>query len=324
MEERNFCVYKHTSPSGKVYIGITSKIPEKRWGINGYNYHKQTVFYNAIKKYGWDSFKHEILFENLTHDEAVEKEVELISLYKSNCSKYYNPMYGYNQTDGGEGQSGMRLSEERKTEMSKRMSGKGNHFYGKHHSQEVIDKLSKDRKGTMLGKDNPNYGNHWNDEQREKASKSRTGNIIKIETKDKLSKNNSGKNNPMFGKKQSIKSIQKNKNNQPNTKKVKCIELNMVFNSISECARYFKISPGSISSACRNGHLCKSYHFEIVETSNGINREVYMCDKNNNIIKKYNSPKEASNDLNIRIDSIWNALRGDAKTAHGYIWKYAN
>lgn len=30
MNENNYVVYRHTSPSGKVYIGITSKKPEKR------------------------------------------------------------------------------------------------------------------------------------------------------------------------------------------------------------------------------------------------------------------------------------------------------
>ena len=25
LEERNYCVYKHTSPSGKVYIGLTGQ-----------------------------------------------------------------------------------------------------------------------------------------------------------------------------------------------------------------------------------------------------------------------------------------------------------
>lgn len=29
----NFCVYKHTSPSGKCYIGITNQDLEKRWDI---------------------------------------------------------------------------------------------------------------------------------------------------------------------------------------------------------------------------------------------------------------------------------------------------
>ena len=28
---RKFCVYKHTTPSGKVYIGITSRKPKERW-----------------------------------------------------------------------------------------------------------------------------------------------------------------------------------------------------------------------------------------------------------------------------------------------------
>lgn len=28
----NFIVYKHTSPSGKCYVGITSQAPECRWG----------------------------------------------------------------------------------------------------------------------------------------------------------------------------------------------------------------------------------------------------------------------------------------------------
>lgn len=29
----NYYVYKHTSPSGKCYIGITCQNPEKRWGL---------------------------------------------------------------------------------------------------------------------------------------------------------------------------------------------------------------------------------------------------------------------------------------------------
>lgn len=40
----NYTVYRHTSPSGKVYIGITSMNPEKRWGKNGYGYRRQKYF----------------------------------------------------------------------------------------------------------------------------------------------------------------------------------------------------------------------------------------------------------------------------------------
>ena len=68
--ERIFCVYKHTSPNGKSYIGITSmNPPEKRWK-NGKGYSHNKYFTNAINKYGWDNFTHEIIENNLTEEEA--------------------------------------------------------------------------------------------------------------------------------------------------------------------------------------------------------------------------------------------------------------
>ena len=53
-----YTVYKHVSPKGKVYIGITHKYPaEKRWGKNGYGYKTQRAFARAIKKYpDWDKY----------------------------------------------------------------------------------------------------------------------------------------------------------------------------------------------------------------------------------------------------------------------------
>ena len=64
-----WCVYKHTSPSGKVYIGIAKDV-KHRWRNNGAGYKGSTRIANAIKKYGWDKLKHEILFQNLTREEA--------------------------------------------------------------------------------------------------------------------------------------------------------------------------------------------------------------------------------------------------------------
>lgn len=102
----NWIVYKHTNKSnGKVYIGISSKSAEERWR-NGEGYYSQEYFYNAIKKYGWDGFEHEVLLQNLSEEEARAKEIELIAFYKSNYRRWSNPTYGYNATDGGEGLSG--------------------------------------------------------------------------------------------------------------------------------------------------------------------------------------------------------------------------
>lgn len=68
--ELSYFVYKHTNlVNGKVYIGITSRLPEKRWGRNGCNYRSNHHFYNAILKYGWDSgFSHEILYSGLAKE----------------------------------------------------------------------------------------------------------------------------------------------------------------------------------------------------------------------------------------------------------------
>ena len=68
-----YCVYKHTSPNGKVYIGITSQNPIARWR-NGKGYSNNTHFKNAIDKYGWDNFKHEILHSELSKEEAEQNK----------------------------------------------------------------------------------------------------------------------------------------------------------------------------------------------------------------------------------------------------------
>lgn len=90
-----WCVYKHTSPSGKVYIGIAQNV-RHRWRGNGNGYKGSTRIWSAIQKYGWDNFQHEILYEHLSRDEACQKEIELIAKYKST-----NPRYGYNLESGG-------------------------------------------------------------------------------------------------------------------------------------------------------------------------------------------------------------------------------
>lgn len=89
-----YSVYMHTTPSGKVYIGITKQKPCDRW-LNGKGYQKQEYFYNAILKYGWKNIKHEVLFEGLTKEEAEQKEIELIKKYDStNRDKGYNREFG--------------------------------------------------------------------------------------------------------------------------------------------------------------------------------------------------------------------------------------
>lgn len=115
LSTKSWVVYKHTSPSNKVYIGITCKAPTDRWA-SGFGYEHQVYFFRAIVKYGWINFKHEILFEGLTKEEAEVKEVELISQYNS-----ADLNYGYNIDLGGDNH---RLSVETRKKISDVKTGR--------------------------------------------------------------------------------------------------------------------------------------------------------------------------------------------------------
>lgn len=149
---KTYKIYKHTNKiNGKVYIGITSyKYATTRWA-KGNGYSQQSLFYNAIKKYGWNNFDHEILFDELSKEEACEKEIELISFYKSNQREY-----GYNLASGGGINSGYKLSDETKSKLSNFHKGKHPWNYGikgysmpnlkgKRRSDETKRKMSENR-----------------------------------------------------------------------------------------------------------------------------------------------------------------------------------
>lgn len=118
-------VYEHISPSGKVYVGITKQSPNKRWR-NGTGYlrqdNHQPLMANAVKKYGWDNFTHNIKYSNLTLEEASSIEVSLIA-------RYQNLGISYNITKGGEGWRGCKHTPEskekiRRTKLGKKQSAK--------------------------------------------------------------------------------------------------------------------------------------------------------------------------------------------------------
>ena len=148
--EKKWCVYIHRNMiNNKAYIGITSRNPEERWGNNGSQYHKgcEIAFKSAIQKYGWDNFEHIIWAEKLTEKEAKMWEIRLIALFKTNCTKYKNPSYGYNLTDGGEGTIGYKHTDEAKRKMSDAKRGKEPWNKGVPSSDETKQKLRESRLG---------------------------------------------------------------------------------------------------------------------------------------------------------------------------------
>lgn len=93
MNKRTWCVYKHIFPNGKIYIGITGKKPEQRWN-NGFGYFDNQRMFKDIVLFGWRNIKHEILFNELSEDEAKERERELIrSFGEDGRKKTYNHQF---------------------------------------------------------------------------------------------------------------------------------------------------------------------------------------------------------------------------------------
>lgn len=138
----SYCIYTHTNKTnGKVYVGLTSMIPEKRWR-NGKRYKEGTHFRNAIDKYGWDNFEHKIVKENLTKDEASYWEQYYISFYNSSDRRY-----GYNMSSGGEHGGHPQTDEARK-----KISENGFHqgMKNKRHSDDTKKKMSESRTGKRL------------------------------------------------------------------------------------------------------------------------------------------------------------------------------
>lgn len=132
-------VYQHKNKiNGKVYIGITSQKPEQRWGSQGCNYKSSPHFYSAIQKYGWDNFEHNILFTDLTKEQACLKEQALIKEYNS-----INREFGYNSTSGGDI---FTMNEETKQKISQAMIGNQNGL-GHPCSEEKKEKIGNAQKG---------------------------------------------------------------------------------------------------------------------------------------------------------------------------------
>lgn len=83
MKKYYFFIYKLTSPSGEVYIG-QSKDLKIRFGMyKNLKHNNQPILYNSLKKYGWESFKIEIIFFGLC------TQIEVNTLEEYHIKNYY-------------------------------------------------------------------------------------------------------------------------------------------------------------------------------------------------------------------------------------------
>lgn len=169
--EKTFCVYIHTNTvNGKRYVGQTCrKNPASRWHKDGSGYKSNDHFTNAIKKYGWDSFRHQIVLDGLTLEEANLAESLLIDIFDT-----MNQEHGYNKKYGGNNgflsdeakrrisisNTGRQITDEHRAKISASKMG--------HQTPEALRKIlsekcsgwhqSEDVKRTISEK---NTGKHW-------------------------------------------------------------------------------------------------------------------------------------------------------------------
>jgi len=167
-------IYKTTNlVNGKQYIGRDSH--------NNPNYlGSGPLLKKAIKKYGKENFKKEVIEECSSFEQMVEREEYWLNYYEVGN----NPMF-YNLQNSGKGV---------------RLIGEKNPMFGKKHSDESKKKISEERKGKSFGEKNPMFGKEHSIETRQKISKSSFGKKMSIETRNKISKRLSGENHPFYGK----------------------------------------------------------------------------------------------------------------------------
>lgn len=201
-------IYLHRSPSGKCYIGQTYRNPIKRWA-NGKGYGvKQSVFHNAIQKYGWENFEHYIL-EEIDFDDI--KELNRLEEY---YILKYNSLWpnGYNLQTNGENSIktdivkkhmsdsaiGRTMSDEQKHATSDRLKQEwkdGKRSTGHLNTPDSIKKRVETfrkngsnlgNKNGMYGKPGPMKGKHHSIETRCKLSSKRKNRVTKDSTRRKI------------------------------------------------------------------------------------------------------------------------------------------
>lgn len=124
------------------YVGRTSQSQRQRaWNHNLEGYQRCKKFWQAIQKYGAESFKYEVLWETSNEEESYDLEKMTIDILDS-------VEHGFNISIGGKvGTQGAHYSEESKRRLAQAHLGKPGTITGTHRSEETKHKISKAQKG---------------------------------------------------------------------------------------------------------------------------------------------------------------------------------
>lgn len=268
------------------------------------------ILKSAIRKYGIENFKKEILEICNSIKEMNEREIfwiiELSAIEK-----------GYNIATGGDGGNTIE-NHPNKLEISKKHSEwmlENNPTRGRKKSEEEINNWKKSYGDKYKGENSPNYGSKHSEFTKQKMSESRKNywnDLSDEELKElsrkisttKLVKSNKGKNSSWTDE-QRLKHSKFMSENNPMTGKTHGDEVKKILSDLNK-------KPKSESTKIKISDSLKAYHKKTNKKPN--NTRVISIDG-----KIYKGYKEANLELNIPIGTIRNRIKSKSFKNYFYI-----
>lgn len=291
--------------NGKLYVGRTNNY-QRRYNEHFGKKDTCTILRKAFEKYGKDNFVMKPIVSFTTYNRQILDDV-LNALEKYYIEKFDTYKNGYNATLGGEGNSGWEVSEETRKKRSQSLKGR---------------KVSDKERERLLS-----YVKNrvWTKEQREHQKNIMLNRDPSIQKKiaDKLRGRKRDKDLIM-------KAAAKRR------KPILQYSLNGVFLKEHDGAICLGEQKEANIIACCKGKIASAYgYIWKYKTSNVYpikiqapknyhvsNRPIIQFDKQNNVIKEYESATKAAIETSVGRKAIINCLGGRSKSAGGFVWKY--
>lgn len=356
-----YTIYEFTNKiNGYKYIGITSMSLKDRVYVHVYesrNEDNHSAFKEALRTYGLDTFVVNILADNISMEDAKEKERYYIQKYRTYIG--FSDCRGYNSSLGGEG---AHIVEDEYLRINQyNLDGQLIRSFRSLREAEAITNVSRisialvcDNKAITSG------GYQWRrfrDSGYKNIGKVKSGidNVIKevdqydldgnwIKTFKSLQKAAdevggysstivkvcTGKLRQTRGYQwryhtdNSIKNIGRYTRDKVAKRKIYQLQGNNViaeYESISEAAKITGFSMQSISGSINNGILAHGFRW-ITDTEYKHERSVVQMTLDGVQIAEFRSAMQASKTTDISRASIYNCCIGKNKTAGGYKWRY--
>ncbi|MGN1050579.1 MAG: GIY-YIG nuclease family protein [Selenomonadaceae bacterium] len=222
-------IYRLTcDQTGKSYIGQSKDIRRRMWEHKRPNSMKNSELKKDILRYGFDSFKQEVL-EECPIDRLDEREKFYIAKYKPE----------YNVSIGGKGPKGYHVSAANKALLREY----GKRQWASKSDEEKQQIIQNNLRGPAIG----------HQVSQETRAKLRAANLGKKQSAETIAK-------------RAPKISKAMKGNRNGNKPVRAVELNKEFSSVKEAASFVGVNPGQVTAALKGRNkTCRGYHWKYLQ-----------------------------------------------------------